>query len=284
MGTITPLATIQPQDWLSLDPNRRLTLPANQSWYQIQVIGLQDGAQWRSAPFSDLRLANSTPQAVSALWQRLALGQTIPLQVWSGAENLSSQSVQVTIRALQRQGDQLQLLATGDRLSLTSTGGLAVTAATLHWVNPSMTLTLTDLHQQQPQEAIALATGLEQELQAAGQTLPTAVSATPMTAVSQPKTGHPLTQVGHWMVDRIELTGEGQPESMITLTTDVSSSARSLIFSSTGQLIYSDLQIPDQSLITVADLGNGTPPVLILRQGQRHSLRQWSASRQQFVP
>ncbi|HEY9641196.1 MAG TPA: hypothetical protein V6C57_11980 [Coleofasciculaceae cyanobacterium] len=284
IGSVTPLSHLRPSDWFSPVP---LQLPAQQSWYEIQVLGVQEDQTWRRSSIERVA-ANLTG---AALWHRLGLDQNPSLQimVWSEA---SPQSIPAHIWAVQRQAGNLYLLASADPMpQFTSQPAIALTPNTLQWLAPLEVLTLSSLHQQQPQPTATLIASLEHELQQAGQ-MPKAIAAAETgapkaNAAEAGAAAEPLSQVGDWRVDRMELTGDAPAELVMTLTTEGSDSAshpltHTLIFSSTGAVLYSDLSIPDQAIVAIADLQNGELPALIIRKGQSYEMRQWSQQQHQF--
>jgi hypothetical protein len=281
IGSVTLLSRLRPSDWFSPTP---LSLPAQQTWYQIQVLGVQDGSIWQRSPFTDLGAANLTG---AALWHRLKLDQNPPLQILIGSDP-SSQPIPAQIWAVQRQADNLQLLASAPLPQLPSPAAIALTA-NLQWLTPLDVLTLSSLHHQQPQSTATLIAALEHELQQAGQALPEAVVALDASA-PEPDSDVPVDrtdQLGNWLVDRMELTGDAPAETVVTLATEETDpalypSVHTLIFSNAGAVLYSDLDSPDQAIVAIADLQNGAPPALVIRKGQSYEIRQWSQRQQRF--
>jgi hypothetical protein len=109
-----------------------------------------------------------------------------------------------------------------------------------------------------------------------------------------------LSEMGHWSVRPIDLTGNKQPEAVLTLYEDLSGASqkpdvtrpindnqlykpRTLIFSDTGSLIYSEFSKDAQtSLTALADLGDGGSAALILNGSNAYNLKRWSVERQRF--
>ncbi len=265
IGSVLPLTSIRASDWYSPRP---LSLPDRQFWYQVEVLGFQDGQHWRRSPFS-------LPNSGKLAWNHLGLTSDSQIQIVSESEGTLAQAV--SIKAVQWRGGNLRLLAAADPISL---GTQLAIALTLPSLTPIDSLTLTRLSQQQPQQTAILLTTLEQQLQQAGQT---AGQALPAAQVSNPE--HPetqaLAQIGDWQVDRLELTGEGQPESVITIKTDGNASDRTVIFSSSGILLYSDLGLGKQTIVAIVDIPQNAP-ALMIRKGQRYQIEQWSRSHQRF--
>ncbi|HEY9627754.1 MAG TPA: hypothetical protein V6C84_10670 [Coleofasciculaceae cyanobacterium] len=289
IGAVSPLSTVRTGDWYSPRP---WTLPDRQAWYQIEILGLQDGQQWRRSPFDAPELRNLS---VKALWQRLGLtsAKTSPdaqVQIVAGSEGASTTA---SLKALRWSGGRLHLLAAATPLSQHPTR--PPIALTLPWLNPIDRLTLASLSQQQPQQTTALIQALEQQLQHVMQRPPMAQPAEHEALSDKSLANEPLSnealvqdealaQIENWQIDRMELTGEGQPESVVTVETEMHpelTSARTLIFSSAGAVLYSDLTQPDQAIAAIVTSPSGVP-ILIVQKGQTHQIRQWSQSRQKF--
>lgn len=289
IGSVTPLSTLRPDDWFSPMP---LNLSAQQTWYQIQVLGIQEGQQWQRSPFAGMTSSNL--KDTEALWNRLGLASMPPLQIRVESD-ASPQLISSSIRAMQWQAGELQLLAAADSRPqfYPRQSAIAITPDTLGWLAPLDVLTLASLSQQQPQQTATLIKALERELQQAGQALPKSASASSEASTPADR----LSQVGDWLVDRMELTGDTQAEIVITLTTEVfnassntsptsntspASLTHTVIFSSTGSVLYSDLAMADQAIVAIADLQNGTLPALVIRTGQTYKIQQWSQQQQRF--
>ncbi|MBI4782576.1 MAG: hypothetical protein HY785_14845 [Oscillatoriophycideae cyanobacterium NC_groundwater_1537_Pr4_S-0.65um_50_18] len=284
IGAVSPLSTVRTGDWYSPHP---WVLPDRQAWYQIEILGLQTGQQWQRSPFDASELKNLS---VKALWQRLGLAseaQASPdaqVQIVDGSE---SGSTTASIKALRWSGGRLQLLAAASPLPQHSTR--PPIALTLPWLNPIDRLTLASLSQQQPQQTTALVQALEQQLQQVMQRPSTAQPAEQEALADKSRANEALSdealaQIENWQIDRMELTGEGQPESVVTVETERHpelASVRTLIFSNAGAVLYSDLTQPDQTIAAIVASPSGVP-ILIVQKGQTHQIRQWSQSRQKF--
>jgi hypothetical protein len=164
---------------------------------------------------------------------------------------------------------------------------LAITLSTVNWLETGNVTTLNDLSQQQLDGGSALLVNLWQELQRADQ----------IQATDLAEPAILLQEVGQWSVELIDLTGDGQLESVFTFkpsllaaSSYVTASAqaanqdatRTLIFSDQGQLIYSELSTEaTQFLVAIANPGDGTTALLIAN-GQTYELQRWSAQNQRF--
>jgi hypothetical protein len=294
IGAVSPLTTLQVSDWYSPRP---LVLPKRQVWYQIEVLGFQQGQQWQRSPFT-LPPSTLPNSGNSAAWNHLGLTPDAQIQIVGGS-GASSQSVAqtVSVKAIQWRGGKLRLLAAAD---LISPDPILAIAVTLPWLTPIDSLTLTSLSQQQPQQTATLVTALKQQLQQAGQMPsadPSPIQASAMQASAMQAStkeepsadAQALAQVGDWQIDRLELTGEGQPESVLTIKTETNpdnasapiATARTIIFSSTGSLLYSDLALPEQTIAAIVDVPYSTP-ALVIHKDQLYQIQQWSQSRQRF--
>jgi hypothetical protein len=109
-----------------------------------------------------------------------------------------------------------------------------------------------------------------------------------------------LGEMRRWTVRLVELTGDNEPEVVLTLYDDLSGTRkqpdgkpavtdnqlykpRTLIFSNMGVLLYSEYsKDANASLTAIADLGDGGPAALILDGKSNYSLKRWSSERNRF--
>jgi hypothetical protein len=306
IGTAVGQSTVDWAGGLRPDPENTLALSQNQSWYEIQVLQFQDGQRWQSFPFANLPLSEDPTQTARSLWQLLGLTHNAQIHLVSGMNTAQPQITPVTIRAVQWQNGTLNLLAAGDTTSA-AVPALAMTLSSLSWQQPAAVLTLTHLNQQYPEWAAVLLPVLWQELQQTGQLLP----------VSLPNANALLKEFGFWSFQLMDLTGDRQLEGVLTIAmTDFSSTnfssansaqtnsaavsevatahanphavnhTKTLIFSSQGSLLYSDLNQDAQSLQAIVDLngdlGSNELPALIIHNGQGYRIEQWSTQHQRF--
>ncbi len=293
LGSASPLANVNPSDWLRSDSAEPLELGDRQSWYQVQVAQFHDGTNWRRSPFTTLSLPASG--ADQFLWNLLSLSQNSPLQIIISTPSGQTQLIEATIQAVQFKNGTLNLLAAGDTVlpaefpTAQAPRPLALTPATLQWVSAPQTQTLQQLSQQQPDWIVALMPNLWQELQQAQVIVPV--------TVSQPE--EMLQELGNWSVQLIDLTGNSHPEAILTFSPELLSAtrysnlnaptqsapispARTLIFSDQGTLIYSELSDQSgQSVVAIADTQDTTPSLLI-NTPNNYILQRWAAQGQQF--
>jgi hypothetical protein len=83
-------------------------------------------------------------------------------------------------------------------------------------------------------------------------------------------------------------TLRSQDLSQVTYATDriaqlKSAAPRTLIFSKTGQLLYSDLDQPSQTVLAIAVLADDAAPSLIISRSSNLHIKTWSPRSQQFV-
>ncbi len=333
VGTAQHVITVNPADWLQLEdqnlgqgtepeatpslayPNTtplaqggtpsptlpiRKPLPLQkepqQVWYQVQVAAFNDGQTWWQAPFSNLLL----PPAVSAkqLGKYLGLDTDPHIQITVLTTEGSQESTMATIKAVSYRGGVIQLLAAGDPLSaVTSVPGassekshfLAYTDAALRWLEPG-SMTFADLNQQHPGWVTEMFLALKSELAKGGQ----------LKAGAAKNVAEMLGEMKQWTVRLVELTGDNEPEVVLTFYDDLSgtrkkpdgkrpvpdnqlSKPRTLIFSNMGVLLYSEFSTDaSASLSALADLGDGGPAALILNSKSNYSLKRWSSEHNRF--
>lgn len=334
VGTAQEVTKVNPADWLQLEdqnlnqatqqefapslgyPNPTPTLPepgvtpsptvpiqkplplqkeAQQVWYQVQVAAFKDGQTWWQAPFSNLLL----PPVPSAKQLEKYLGLDTDPQILItvlSAEG-SEQSTIATIKAVSYRGGVIQLLAAGDPLFTATpvTGAsvksqfLAYTDSALRWLEPS-SMTFTELNQQYPGWVSDMFPALNSELVKGGQLKAGAIK----------NVAQMLGEMRRWTVRLVELTGDNEPEVVLTLYDDLSETRkkpdgksavtdnqlykpRTLIFSNMGVLLYSEYsKDANASLGAIADLGDGGPAALILEGKTNYSLKRWSSERNRF--
>lgn len=308
VGTAQVVNKVNPTDWLQPEDKRNsstnltssspqsstLQKDTSQVWYQIQVAAFNDGQRWLQIPFAKLSLAKIAPG--KQLWTLLGLDSNpqILITVWTSEGQQESTSA--TIKAVSYKGNVIQLLAVGDAIATSPTSGtssnshaLAYTETSLRWLDP-VTMTLSDLNQSQPQWTSAILPNLRRELLKSSQ----------FKANDIPSEAALLNKMGQLLIRPVDLTGNNQPEAVVTLYEDLSKGAsksnaaqlvedskrykrRTLIFSETGDLLYSELsKDANASLIAIADLGDGGSAALVLSGKSNYSLKRWSEQHKRF--
>ncbi|MGB7442390.1 MAG: hypothetical protein WA919_15105 [Coleofasciculaceae cyanobacterium] len=274
---------------------------AEQVWYQVQVAAFNDGRRWWQLPFDNLQLEAISPG--KQLWKKLGLDTDARIQITVWESNSIQESIMATVKGVSFQGGQLQLLAAGRPLpSLTTANNsnvpnqpLAHTDAALRWLQPP-SLSLSELNNLQPQLLSVILPGLWSELSGNSQVLPEQI----------PSQTEIVQAIGHWAAQSIDLTGDSEPELILrvyedNLVTLLQSNlatnlreirnwqpnrprpTRTLIFSPTGSLLYSEFSTDrSSSLSAIADLGDGGPTALVINEPNNYRLRRWSTQRQRF--
>ena len=265
IGSVTSLTTMQPQDWSPLVKTVSLSTqpPPQQAWYQIAVNNIQIGQQWQKFSASQTNSKSASEQAF--------LKQPVQLQLMVWQDATLVQTLPLTVKAMQLKQGQLSLLGAGAALPTTINptvnptvkNTLVAVTPTITWLQPTASLTLSELMQQpnwqplMPQLWQALATAH---------------------LVPDPQ-ADPLATVGQWLVQQLELTGDHNPEAILTLEPADGGSLRTVVFSN-QTLLYSDLQQTEQTLLGLASAANRT--MLLVKQGQQLELKQWSDQAQAF--
>ncbi|WP_155967441.1 hypothetical protein [Kamptonema formosum] len=282
VGSAVPVAAVKPADWLQSQPNVSLQLAQGKVWYQVRVAAFHDGEDWVRAPFTSLQVPRIEPGR--RLWKVLGLNLDSQIEIGVWAANGEERSVAATVKAVQFRNGALQLLAEGDGIAGATPAdfsagkswprGVAFTAKKVQWLKPQLTV-LAELKKDRPELVAGMLDSLSEELQAAGQ-LPG------NRAVNVERI---LQQSGDWPVQLIDLTGNKQPEAVLTLSSDAfasgknpggSSGNRTLIFDDTGALIYSELtSAAGQSVTGFVDLQDKLPVDLMVRGNAGYSLKRW---------
>lgn len=289
VGTAQQVTQINPQQWLQTEQTP-LEIANQQTWYQIQLTAYHDGNTWQQAPFK------LTPQQTAAqYWQQLGLDSDAEVQIISWLPGGYQQIDLAMVKGVQVQGSTLKLLAVSDALSLVDSAArqLALTKATSQWLQPE-TIALSDLTQQpQPIEVADILPKLWQELQlrnpnSNSQKLPV------------PNVEKMLKQLGDLPVQLTDLTGDDTAEVMMTISPqeiaavynsdsiesvplDGNLRSRTLIFTHTGRLLYSEFSNDTgQIVIAIADLEDDQLPALLVATGKDYKFKRWSTQHQRF--
>lgn len=278
-----------------------LQLEPQQVWYQVQVTAFHDGQRWQQKPFVNLQLSKVVP--ARQLWKYLGLDSDPRIQITVWRADGTQESTMATVKAVSYQGDRLQLLVAGVPIAgaapNTSTTvrsrPLAHTQAALRWLEPS-SISLSELDKIQPQWVSAIVPTLWRELH----------SSEKLAAVEAPSKELILGEIGHWLLQPIDITGNNEPEAVLRVYEDLSVTInkselqsqtkgildvaperlykpRTIIFSKTGALLYSEFsQDASASLTAIADLGDGGSVALVVDGSNTYNLKRWSAEHQRF--
>ncbi|MGK7900071.1 MAG: hypothetical protein AB4352_01420 [Hormoscilla sp.] len=291
VASVEPKDELLMQDWLLPTAKDTLKLDSSQVWYQLRVAGFHNGQRWLREPFSE-QLADS--YSGPRLWHLLGLylDPQVYLTFWTS--DAKQKTIVATVKAVQIQQGVLRLLVAGRAIpdrDLTGPRPLAFTAKALEWLDPQV-ITLADLSRDRPQLATAILHQLWRELQAAGNLRASMAPPTLSQLLPYEASVNVFPFVlGNLPVQLIDLTGDRQPEIVLTLSEQVFTSLgntqtgpRTLIVNSTASsLIYSEFQgAISKSLIAIADLADGGTPGLIVEVGNSYRLLRWSRDRQRF--
>ncbi len=283
IGTAQAIAQIDPYDWRQPESSPPLKLEAAQTWYRVQVSRVFDGKRWRSP--NDLNLA--AYDNINALWQRLGFKTDPFLQVVLWSADGQQQTLYVSIKAVRLGGSSgLEILAAGDALppAQNATGKpplpLAFSDYAVQWFSPS-TASLADWVQQQP-------TWARQAIPILARELKTAKALPPDTAPNWADLA-PLG-IGTWTVQLAPITHPTRPDVLLTLYPEMlpqpgqpGGKPRTLIFSGTGQLLYSEFSLDaGQTHLALATLGNNGPLTLVVAGHSSYNLLRWSPKDQAF--
>ncbi|MUL37549.1 hypothetical protein BWI75_14745 [Gloeocapsopsis sp. AAB1 = 1H9] len=287
VGTAQQITQINPTQWLQIEQTP-LEITQQQTWYQIQLTAYHDGNNWQQAPFKA-----TVPQTAAQYWQQLGLDSDAEVQIVSWLPGGYQQIDLAIVKAVQLQGSTLKLLAVSEAFSSVDSASrpLVLTKATLQWLQPE-TITLSNLTQQlQPVEVTEILPRLWQELQLCNPN-----SQKPPV----PNVEKMLQQLGELPVQLIDLTGDGTAEVMMTippqeiaaiynsdsielLPLDDNSRSRTLIFTHTGRLLYSEFgDATGQVVIAIADLEDEQPPALLVSSGKNYIFKRWFSQHQHF--
>ncbi|NEP02257.1 MAG: hypothetical protein F6K58_27095 [Symploca sp. SIO2E9] len=278
-----------------------LQLEPQQVWYQVQVTAFNDGQRWQQKPFVNLQLSKVLP--ARQLWQYLGLETDPRIQITVWRADGTQESTMATVKAVSYQKGRLQLLAAGVPLpgaspntsTTISSRPLAHTPSALRWLEPS-SISLSELDKIQPQWVSAIVPTLWRELH----------SSEKLAAVEDPSKARILGEIGHWLLQPIDITGNNEPEAVLRVYEDLSVTInrsqrqlqtkevidvaperlykpRTVIFSQKGTLLYSEFsQDASASLTAIADLGDGGSVALVVDGSNTYNLKRWSAEKQRF--
>jgi hypothetical protein len=284
IGSAQLITQVNPSDWLS-KPDIQKT---SNKWYQIQVSTFHDGKRWLNSPFANLKLPKTSPEKY--LWEILGINSDPTIQIIPQTNN-EQQTITATSKAVQLRNGKLSILAAITNTEIqptTSRQLLALTTNALEWVQP-FPITLNQLHQQDQKRAKSILPTLWRSLQASGQ----------IPKGDVPKPQIILQRLGHWPVQTIDLTGNRQPEVILTISTEAIASVKSsikitqknknkqsprtIILSDGGKLIYNEFsKNTKQTLTAIAKLSEQNFPTLLVEKDNKYTIRRWSDKNQRF--
>lgn len=291
LGSVSPIKSINSAEWVQPTKGNGLKLSNKEVWYQIQVASFHDARSWRREPFPGLQSNQSV--YVQWLWQELGFHNNPEIQIGVWTADGQQKTTLATVKALKVTQGSIQVLAAAT--PIVSDSGedavpqpIALTVSSLEFLQPTP-IALRTLSRQNPRWVADMLPTIWVELQAAG-----LLESGPL-----PPLGTIAGDLANWVVQAIDLTGNNLPELMLTVDDDNLASLkgsvsrsysrdgkswpRTMIFSDTGTLIYSEFTTNSQQLLTgLANLGDGGPVALVLDEPKNYTLQRWSGTRQRF--
>ncbi len=290
IGSANVLTKVNPAEWLQLEApvgekTPSLTLEEQQVWYQVQIDTFNDSTTWQQAPFSNLKVP--LVKSAKQLWKVLGLNTDGHILISLSQPGSDKPTAMATVKAVQLQGRVIKLLAAGEALAEVTPKNsprlFAHTQTSLRWLEPNLA-TLADLNQIQPQFISAILPKLWQELQN--------VAVVPSKSPIPPEI---LQKIGLFVVQQIDINGNNQPDFVMTVNQEMLADLkislkdkqqfqpRTVIFSDTGSVIYSEFSTDaKQSLTGIAGLGATESTALVVDQLNNYSLKRWSSKKQKF--
>ncbi len=295
IGSAIASNKINPKDWLQLNSKTELKSRQQQVWYEIEVSAFHNGKTWLHFPFRSLSIPKTSPVKYLRETLNLNTDATIDIVLWLG--NGEQNTITTTIQGFQLQNGKLRLLTAGAETipqhhktqSHTQPLPLALTNNALEWVQSSPQ-DFRQLYQQEPEITAEMMLSVWQSLQAAGKIPPGEIPEIPQLRV----------QMGNLPVQQIDLTGDSQPETLVTISPEAIASLntllpnnpqgeqpqfrpRTIILSDQGKVIYTDFrQDSQQTLTAIAKLADADALTLLVEQADKYSLQRWSKENQSF--
>jgi hypothetical protein len=291
IGSAEKITQINPSEWLIKEPLPTPPLAKgreNENWYLVNLSAFHNGKSWLFAPFTSLNLPKTEPEKFLRSLLGLDTDSSLQIAVWS--PNGEQQTTSATIKATQLKNGKLQILAIASEPINNSRNShsqaLAVTTSALEWVQPSP-ISLTQLQQQNPQRVSQILPVIWRSLQATNQV---AKGKTPTIQQIQQK-------IGHYPIQEIDLTGNGKPEIVLTVSEEAILSLqaknnsqnknktrpRTVILSDSNTIIYTDFgKTSEQTLAAIANLWQTNSPSLLIENTNNYKLKRWSAKNQRF--
>ena len=297
VGAAKSITQFNPTDWLQSDLTQPLQKTDNQ-WYEIEVTAFYDGKAWLPFPFNNLKPPKTYPEKF--FWDILGIKSDPTIQIVLWQPNGEQQTTLGTIKGVKFQNGVLRLLAYSEKVSPQTSNQssnqprpLALSNTALEWVQPSP-MNIEELFQQDPQAVKVMLPTLWRSLQQSAQ----------LRAGNIPNFQELLQKLGHWPVQVIDLTDNGKPEKVITISAEAISSLiktkgsaseqtkkfprpRTLILSDTGNIIYTDFKPgikseQKQSMTAIAKLYQDQSLSLLVEITNGYSIRRWSNKNQRF--
>lgn len=285
IGYATAIANPNLDEWLQVDKQPSPNLPA-QKWQQVQVVAYHDGKRWQRQPFVNLKLPEKEP--AKSLWKQLGLDIDPKIELVVRLPNGQQQTTTSTVKALQLQNGALRLLTTPESAIAPSPAPtqptLALSAEAVQWIEPTP-ITLKEFIQQESLDATQFLPTIWKELQ----------KSNPRLGKEVPKFEQLQQQLGQFPIQLIDLTGDGEPEIVLTISppatknltkkdsnATIRSRNRTVIFSADGSVIYSEFGNTTGTIGAIADLQDTAPPALLVEEAGKYNIRRWSTLHQRF--
>jgi hypothetical protein len=291
IGSVRAIAPVHLTEWWQ--PNFVETQKTEkQAWYQVEVTAFHNGKRWLYSPFVNLNFTKTS--STKFFWESLGLNSDPEIEIVVWLANGEQQIVTATVKGVRLRNTQLQLLvAVDDKIPQDGSNAmqpppLALTSEALEWVQPSA-ITLEQLYQQNGLRVKVILPTVWRLLQASGQLPPGEI----------PSFSQMLQKLGYWPVQEIDLTGNGKPETVLTISAEAiqslhptsdedgeqqnQSRPRTLILSDTGKIIYTDFSNNSvQFLTAIAKLSTTDSLSLLIENANSYKLKRWSEKNQRF--
>jgi hypothetical protein len=297
IGSAEKITQINPSEWLTKEPLPDPPLAKgreNENLYRVNVSAFHNGKNWLFSPFTSLNLPKTEPEKFLRSLLGLDTDSVLQIAVWSA--NGEQQTTSATIKATQLTNGKLQILAIAsepiNNSNKSNSQALAVSTSALEWVQPSP-ITLTQLQEQNPQRGNQILPAIWRSLQTTNQV---AKGKTPTIQQIQQK-------IGHYPIQEIDLTGNGKPEIVLTVSAEAISSLqllnsssksqnqpsknrtrpRTVILSDSNTIIYTDFgKASEQTLVAIANLWQTNSPSLLIETTNNYKLKHWLPKNQRF--
>jgi hypothetical protein len=270
VGYLEPTSKINLADWLSIEPKS----VTKQKWQSVKILSYHNGQNWLRSPFNQLKLPK-TEQA-KYLWQQLGLNIDPHLDLVLRLPDGQSQTTTVTVQAVQLQNGELSLLIPSQTDFAPKQIPLAVSVEALQWVEPTR-MTMAEFLKQESVDATEFLPAIWRELSA---------------NKSLPKFEQLLQQFDNLSVGLVDLTGDNNQDIVLTLSEpeiatltknkSYKGGKRTIAFSDSGKLLYSEFSSQVGRLKAIADLKDNQPPALLIENAKKFNIQRWSVTDQRF--
>jgi len=270
IGYLEPTSKINLTNWLSIEPK---SITKEQKWQQIRVISYHNG-HWVRSPFNQLKLPNTEP--ATFLWQQLGLNIDPHLNIVLPLLDGQSPTTTVTVQAMQLQNGELRLLIPAQPEIALKQIPLAVSAEALQWVEPTQ-MTMAEFIRQESVDATEFLPAIWRELSSNR---------------SSPKFEQLQQELATLTIRLVELTGGNNQDVVLTISEReiatltknkfYKGGQRTIAFSDTGKLLYSDFSSPVGKLKAIADLKDNALPALLIENDHKYIIQRWSMVNQRF--